>query len=118
MYMWTPANSDSDIPIYRGDSKSDENYKGFTDFWLEDGTYLRLRNITLGYTLPQSVLSKAGISKCRVYVTAQNPLTITDYEGYDPEIGGNISNRGVDKGKLSGEFYLLSRFLNLTFNKG
>ncbi|WP_158027227.1 SusC/RagA family TonB-linked outer membrane protein [Labilibacter marinus] len=98
MYMWTTANDHSDIPIYRGDSKSHDNYRGYTDFWLEDGSYVRLRNITLGYTVPKTMISNIGISNCRVYVTAQNPLTFTNYEGYDPEVGGNISNRGVDKG--------------------
>ena len=66
---------------------------------------MRLRNITLGYTLPASILSKTGgrkvFSNIRVYVAAQNLVTITKYKGYDPEVstqtgGSYIFSRGID----------------------
>ncbi|RKR12139.1 TonB-linked SusC/RagA family outer membrane protein [Maribacter vaceletii] len=96
--MWTPNNPTSNIPLYQGNSKSGSaNYVGTTDYWLEKGDYLRLKLITLGYTLPQDVSDKIGISKLRVYVTGQNPITITNYKGYDPEVGGsNVARRGLD----------------------
>ena len=56
------------------------------------------KTITLGYSLPAPVLKKLGVSKARLYLSAQNPLTFTDYEGYDPEVGGSINDRGLDKG--------------------
>ncbi len=98
VYMWSDVNPHSEIPLFRGTSKEHDNYRAYTDFWLEDGSYVRLRNVTLGYTLPKSWLMKAGISSCRFYLTAQNPLTFTKYTGYDPEVGGNVANRGLDKG--------------------
>ncbi len=98
LYMWTEQNPVTSIPSYRGTLKQDENYLGDLDLWMEDGSYLRLKSITLGYTLPKNILSKVGLSKLRVYVSAQNPLTITSYSGYDPEVGGSIAVRGLDRG--------------------
>ncbi|TXF86669.1 TonB-dependent receptor [Neolewinella aurantiaca] len=99
VYQWSASNTESNIPLYRGDSKAHPNYAGTTDFWLEDGTFLRLRALTLGYELPKSLISKAGFEGIRVYISGQNLLTITDYKGYDPEIGGNnIATRGLDRG--------------------
>ena len=95
-YMWTPQNPTSDIPTGRTNSEHD-NWRGRTDYFLEDGTFLRVRNLSLGYTLPKNLIN--GVEKMRWYVTAQNPFTFTEYEGYDPEIGGNgVSTRGIDKG--------------------
>jgi hypothetical protein len=68
-----------------------------SDFYLESGDYARLKIVQLGYSLPQSIYSKIGASRIRVYVTAENLLTLTDYTGYDPEIGGGVF--GVDKGQ-------------------
>lgn len=95
-YMWTPQNLNSDIPTGRTNSEHD-NWRGRTDYFLEDGTYLRIRNLSLGYTIPKNFIK--GIDNMRWYVTAQNPFTFTKYDGYDPEIGGNgVSTRGIDKG--------------------
>jgi len=96
-YMWTPQNSASDIPTGRTNSEHD-NWRGRTDYFLEDGTFLRLRNLSLGYTVPKKLFSGA-FDSMRWYISAQNPITITKYKGYDPEIGGNgVSTRGIDKG--------------------
>ncbi|WP_400073754.1 hypothetical protein [Zobellia russellii] len=66
---------------------------------MDDGTFARLRNISLGYTIPRDYTEKLGITKFRVYVAAQNLFTITQYDGYDPEVGNNgLSTRGIDKG--------------------
>ncbi len=97
-YGWSPANPESEIPIYRG-STTHNNVRGFSDYWLEDGTFVRFRNITLGYSYPKSRLEKIGVSKLRLYVTGQNLITLTKYDGYDPEVGNNgLSTRGIDKG--------------------
>lgn len=97
VYQWTPQNSTSDIPVFR--NATHNNYRGQTDYWLEDGTFVRLRNIALGYTVPSEYTEVLGIAKFRVYVAAQNPITITKYDGYDPEVGNNgLSTRGIDKG--------------------
>ncbi|MBJ7881578.1 SusC/RagA family TonB-linked outer membrane protein [Gelidibacter salicanalis] len=95
--QWSPENPTSNIPSFRGDSKEHPNYAGTTDIWLENGDYLRLKQITIGYSLPEDVLERIGISKFRLYLSSQNPLTFTKYEGYDPEIGGNsVARRGID----------------------
>ncbi len=72
----------------------------FSDYYVEDGSYLRMRNITLGYTLPESILAKLKLENLRFYVSGNNLLTITDYSGYDPEIGANNSplDVGIDRG--------------------
>lgn len=96
-YMWTPQNANSDIPTGRTNSEHD-NWRGRTDYFLEDGSFLRVRNLSLGYTVPKKVF-KGAVDNMRWYISAQNPFTVTEYEGYDPEIGGNgISTRGIDKG--------------------
>jgi TonB-linked SusC/RagA family outer membrane protein len=74
-----------------------KNYSQMSDFYLEDGDYLRLKITTLGYTLPAKWFGKVGVSKFRVYVTAENLFTLTKYTGYDPEVGGGVF--GIDKGQ-------------------
>lgn len=75
-----------------------------SDWWLEDGSYLRLRNITIGYNAPASVLStvtKGTVKSLRIYVAAQNLFTFTNYTGYDPEIAGDyLFARGIDQGQV------------------
>ena len=73
---------------------------------IEDGSYLRLKTLQLGYTLPKEVVSKAKLEKVRFYVSCTNLFTITDYTGYDPEVGG-----GVDYGN-----YPQSRTLTFGLN--
>nr|WP_320118781.1 TonB-dependent receptor [uncultured Marinifilum sp.] len=95
--MWTPQNADSDIMSARVSSEHD-NFRSRSDYFLEDADFLRVRNLTLGYSIPKKLIGNY-LDKLRVYFTAQNPFTFTDYEGYDPEIGGNgVSTRGIDKG--------------------
>ncbi|MCD8540366.1 MAG: TonB-dependent receptor [Leadbetterella sp.] len=69
-----------------------------TDYNLEDGSFLRVNNITLGYTLPKSLSQKAYINNLRVFVTANNIHTFTRYKGYDPEVSASdrILTRGID----------------------
>jgi hypothetical protein len=72
-----------------------------SDFYIEDGSFLRVSNLTLGYTFPASLNNKLRISNARVYVSGQNLFTITNYPGYDPEIGaggGNPLSNGIDAG--------------------
>lgn len=71
-----------------------------SDFYVEDGSFLRLRNIQFGYNLPSSLLEKIKLSGLRIYVTANNIFTLTNYNGFDPEIGTNgwILDTGIDKG--------------------
>lgn len=90
---------------------------GTTSTWhVEDGSYLRIKNISLGYTLPQNWISRAYLQSARVYCSVQNPFTFTKYEGYNPEVSNRsaATTNGEDYG-----VYPLSRTtsigLNLTF---
>lgn len=73
-----------------------------SDRYIEDGSYIRLKNIALGYTFPKKIVDKLGLSNLRVYANIQNLLTITGYDGYDPEIGASTSSVnvfGLDNGR-------------------
>lgn len=99
LYQWSEANTTSNIPAYRGDGKNHMNYIGYSDLWVEDGSFLRMKALTLGYTLPKALVSRCKLSNVRFFITGQNLITLTKYTGMDPEIGGNgLSTRGLDKG--------------------
>ena len=82
---WTVDNPDGSIP----NPKNSINYY-VSDRFLEKGDYFRLKNLQIGYSLPQSVLDKSGITQCRFYVQGSNLFTITKYKGYDPEVNGGV----------------------------
>ena len=72
-----------------------------SDVWVENGSFVKLKNATIGYTLPSTLVSRAAITKLRVYVSSQNLFFITKYTGLDPEVGiqgGNATQNGVDNG--------------------
>ncbi|MFY8009822.1 MAG: SusC/RagA family TonB-linked outer membrane protein [Flavobacterium sp.] len=77
-------------------SDNNGNFTNMSDFYLEDGDYLRFKVVQLGYTLPSTIINKIGMQKVRLYITAENLLTLTKYTGYDPEIGGDVF--GIDRG--------------------
>ncbi|HEX6432160.1 MAG TPA: TonB-dependent receptor [Niastella sp.] len=93
---WTPDNPNASIPRL---SLSDPNgnFGTTSDWYLENGSYTRIKNVTLGYTLPGTLTKRVGLNTLRVYVTANNLITITDYSGFDPEIGMNTN--GIDTGR-------------------
>ncbi|MCX6218104.1 TonB-dependent receptor [Spirosoma sp.] len=97
---WTPTNTNTNIP--RAVSGDPNNNSRTSDRFIEDGSYLRLKNLTIGYSIPGTVLSsltKGTVSKVRVYVSTQNLLTFTKYTGYDPEVGsrnGTLLRNGID----------------------
>ncbi len=85
--------------------------------FVEDGSYLRFKAITLGYTLPANLLAKAGISQARVYVTGENIFTITSYEGFDPEVSafGLNDNNTLRNIALGVDFGTYPQTRNLIF---
>ncbi len=83
--VWTANNPNGSIP----NPLSSPNLFNNSRF-LESGSYLRLKNIQLGYTLPVKVTQKIGIEKFRIYLSANNLFTLTRYTGYDPEVGGGV----------------------------
>ncbi len=84
---WTEENRSNTTP--QAEHGGGGLIRGDTDRFIEDGSFLRLNNLQLGYTLPTSLLDKAGLRNVRVYLTGQNLLTITKYTGLDPDIGGS-----------------------------
>lgn len=102
-------DKNSGIPRLSIADDNNKNYTTVSDYFLESGAYLRLKNVTLGYTLPKSTMASLGLPKSsiRFYVSADNLVTITPYDGIDPEVGGF----GLDGGN-----YPVSRGVNLGFN--
>ena len=96
MSRWTGEGTSNDFPRLT-DSDPNGNFSRMSDFYLEDGDYLRLKVVTLGYSLPGNIFNKIGASRLRLYITGENLLTFTNYSGYDPEVGGGIF--GVDRGQ-------------------
>ncbi|MFZ4542896.1 MAG: SusC/RagA family TonB-linked outer membrane protein [Saprospiraceae bacterium] len=80
-----------------------QNFSRSSDFYVERGDFFRIKTLQVGFTVPQRLSQKVGLNKCRLYVSGNNLLTITQYSGFDPEIGGG--SFGVDRG-----FYPQSRF--------
>lgn len=92
---WTGEGTSNRIPHFAlGDNVNWQS----SDLYVYNGSYLRLKNIQLGYTLPQRITSKAFISSLRVYVAAENLLTFTQYHGFDPEISSGGTSLGIDYG--------------------
>lgn len=95
---WTPSNTGATIPIFESASNFSTNTQA-SSFYIESGNYLRLQNITLGYTLPAALLDRLKMTKLRVYGSLNNLFTITNYSGLDPAVGGNAdTNFGIDVG--------------------
>ena len=91
---WTPENTDTDIPrAVTGDPNKNSR---FSDRFIENGDYLRLNNLQLGYNLPSDTCKKLGIANFRVYVAANRLFTLTGYSGYDPSTGATVGRIGVD----------------------
>jgi TonB-linked SusC/RagA family outer membrane protein len=84
---WTPTNRNTDVPrAIAGDPNGNARY---SDRFIEDGSYVRLKNLTLAYNLPTDLIRHAALSNLRLYVTGQNLVTWTHYSGYDPEVSSD-----------------------------
>lgn len=92
---WTGEGTSNSFPRLTT-SDDNGNFSKMSDFYLEDGDYLRFKVVQLGYSIPSNLVNKVGLQKLRLYVTAENLFTLTKYSGFDPEIGGNVF--GIDRG--------------------
>jgi TonB-dependent starch-binding outer membrane protein SusC len=109
---WTPDNQNTDVPAFIDNvtrknaglvnkialGKNNED-QGRLQRYVEDGSYVRLKNVTLGYSLPSSLINRIRVKKLRAYVSGTNLITFTKYTGYDPEVSaynGNDAQIGVD----------------------
>jgi len=94
---WTPSNSGTSVPKASNKSNFSTNTV-VNSYYIEDGSYLRLKQVQLGYTLPDKYLGKSGVKSLRVYVQGVNLFTRTKYTGLDPELGGSDTAFGIDLG--------------------
>jgi hypothetical protein len=87
---WTAENPDASVPIQERESFFSTNNVN-NSYLVADGSYLRLRNLQVGYSVPTSLLQPIGAEQFRLYVKAKNLFTITPYRGLDPDIGATES---------------------------
>jgi len=108
---WTGAGTSNSVPRLTNDAT---NNKLFSDFFLEDASFLRIQNIQVGYNFTPEVLEKVGLAKLRLYTSINNLFTFTKYTGFDPTINGGAIGAGIDSGNYpSARQFLLG--LNVTF---
>ena len=99
---WTPDHTNTTVArLVDGDPNG--NFSRMSAFYLENGTFFKLRTVQIGYSFPKNLVSKWGMQKLRVYVLSENLFTISGYSGYDPEIGvspdsGGGAQYGIDRG--------------------
>ncbi len=95
---WTPTNTGATTPKASNTSNFSTNTQS-TSYYVEDGSFLRLRNLQIGYSLPNSVISKIGMTRARIYVQGVNLFTVTKYSGLDPDVNNSGDTLfGVDEG--------------------
>lgn len=110
---WTPTNTNTNVP--RLTATDANNNMRVSDRFVEDGSYLRLRNAQVGYTLHNKIIEKVKLQKIRVYISGQNLLTFTNYSGLDPEVGQSTSlTRGMDYG-IYPQSMTITGGVNITF---
>ena len=100
---WTPNNPSNSVP--RPVNGASVSFDNFSDYFVEDASYVRIQNIQIGYTFEEALTQKFAIKNCRVYLSGNNLFTFTNYKGYDPSaVGGGTDGRGepigsgIDKG--------------------
>ena len=116
---WRSASEPGNGSIPRADRQTGNhgNNNRPSSFQVEDGSFIRLRNVTLGYSLPTDKLFGNSINRLRFYITGTNLFTITDYLGYNPEVS-NISTNSLTPGEDYGAYPLtksITMGVNLTF---
>jgi TonB-linked SusC/RagA family outer membrane protein len=95
---WTGSGSTNDATTPRYSFIDANNNTRVSDRYVEDGSFIKIKNLQLGYNFSSAALRRANISKLRIYAQARNPLTLTRYTGFDPEISGGIFDTGIDRG--------------------
>lgn len=95
---WTPTNTNTDVPRVVWNDPNNNGRDSDRPGWLQSGDYFRINTISLGYSLPQSLLSKLSMQSARIYVTMQNVVVFSSYEGYNPDFQAGILNPGFDFG--------------------
>ncbi|PKD44863.1 SusC/RagA family TonB-linked outer membrane protein [Rhodohalobacter barkolensis] len=95
---WTGPGTSNDLPRFTWND-SNGNWSKISDLYVEDGSYLRVKNVQLGYFIPNNILQGINLQQAKIYVSAENLFTVTGYSGFDPEIGSaSALSVGVDRG--------------------
>jgi hypothetical protein len=102
---WTPTNPNNKLPRLGG-----QNNQLVSNFYVQDASYLRMKNLEIGYTFPENLSKKALLSKFRIYVSGQNLLTFTKMEDFDPERA-----RGTNTDQLTPLYKIYTIGLNAKF---
>ena len=118
--FWTPTNTDARWPRLTdiSDPSNQNNYRMGSDLYMFDGSYLRLKNIQLGYTLPERISMKFGVKRFKIYFNAQNLLTFSNCSFIDPEsseFGSNMNSGGANSGRNYPNLRYFGAGLNITF---
>ena len=109
MDRWTGPGTSNSVPRVTTGATSNQV---FSDYYVEDASYLQIKNVQLGYSLPQNLISRAGIDRLRIYASVNNLYTFTEYKGFDPSATGDAAiGGGIDYG-----FYPLPRIYQLGLN--
>ena len=100
---WNGEGTSNTLPRNAYDAPTSNRF--FSTDYIENGAFLRLRSLQLGYALPAVISKRVAMSSARIYVSAQNLFTVTDYSGYDPEVGSaqigtRVQTAGVDYGRF------------------
>ncbi len=95
---WTGEGSTNDATLPRFSFIDANNNTRASDRYIEDGSFIKIKNLQLGYNFSSAALKRAKISKLRIYAQVKNAITLTKYTGFDPEISGGIFDTGVDRG--------------------
>ncbi len=103
---WRAENPNNEYPRLSV-VDANQNFR-YSDFYMEDGSFFRCRNIQLGYSLPEKYISKLSITNFRIYASMENPFVLSSFSGLDPEVGGSPTLRGVDWG-----YYPIPRTTNI-----
>ena len=115
---WRPDRPNATVPILERTGNFSNGSGAFNSYLMEDGSYMRMKNLIFGYTFPESMLRGTGLDKLRVYLQAANLFTITKYTGLDPELPGSntaSTNFGTDGGVYPANQKTFSFGINLGF---
>ncbi|MEG2061884.1 MAG: SusC/RagA family TonB-linked outer membrane protein, partial [Alistipes sp.] len=112
--MWTQGNPNPNAEFPRvSETKSVNNHQYRSTYWQRDMSYLRLKNATIGYTLPERFMKRMRIDNARIYLSGFNLFTLSGFKLFDPEVGNGVSS---DDGRFGGNAYPPSRIINLGLN--
>lgn len=97
--LWTKPGDNAIYPSPNNSRKELNSRVGLSDYWIEDASFIKLRNLKFAYTLPKFLCDKIRLKSAMIYIYGNNLLTWTNYTGYDPEFGGDVLAFGIDSGK-------------------